>query len=112
MADDERQLLRGVLRLLLLELIGQDRTYGYALVVGLRARGLANATESTVYPALSRLEQEGLLTARLEASDQGAARKYYQLTMAGMAARTDAQAAWWSLREIVDGVVGKEDGRS
>lgn len=109
MADDERLLLRSVLRLLLLELIGQERTYGYALVVGLRSRGLTQAGESVVYPALSRLEQEGLLEAHLEASGQGAARKYYQLTEAGEAARAHARSAWRSLQDSVGKVLGEEE---
>lgn len=112
MADDGRQLFRGVLRLLLLELIGQERTYGYALVVALRERGLTHAMESTVYPALARLEQDGLLAASLEASGQGAARKYYDLTTAGETARADAREVWRSLRTIVDGVIGKDEGSS
>jgi PadR family transcriptional regulator, regulatory protein PadR len=107
--DDDRQLLRGVLRLLLLDLIAQERTYGYALVMALRDHGLEQAGESTIYPALSRLEKEGLLEAHLEASGQGAARKYYQLTDDGQTARANARQAWQSLQSTVAAILTKGD---
>ena len=102
MSDESSQLLRGALRLLLLELIAQGETYGYAAVVALRERGLASAGEGTVYPALQRLEREGLLSSRLAASRGGAARKYYRLTDDGERARRRVRAAWDDLVRVVD----------
>jgi PadR family transcriptional regulator, regulatory protein PadR len=92
--DDERQLFRGTVRLLLLERLARGESYGYAIVVELRALGLLQAAESTVYPALARLEKDGLVATRLEASGRGAARKYYRLTDAGRHTRDRARAAW------------------
>jgi PadR family transcriptional regulator, regulatory protein PadR len=100
----DAQLLKGVLRLLLLELLAQGESYGYELVLRLREHGLDSAGEGSVYPALSRLEREGLLVSKLEASRRGAARKYYRLTPAGESALADARAAWAALRETVDRV--------
>jgi PadR family transcriptional regulator, regulatory protein PadR len=71
----DAQLLKGVLRLLLLELLAQGESYGYELVVQLRAHGLQSVGEGSVYPALGRLEREGLLASKLEPSGRGAARK-------------------------------------
>lgn len=112
MADEERQLLRGTLRLLLLELIGQDETYGYELVVALRRHGLSQVGESTVYPALSRLERDGMLAARLEASGRGAARKYYRLTAAGERARRETRTSWDRIVGALDAIAAPEQESS
>ena len=47
-----------------------------------------------MYPALSRLEREKRLTARLVASDEGPARKYYRPTAAGYEALAAGTAQW------------------
>ena len=68
------QLLKGVLSLLLLELLAQRESYGYEVVQRLHTIGLIGVLEGTVYPALSRLEREGRLSTRLVASPYGPAR--------------------------------------
>ena len=95
------QLLKGVLSLLLLELLAQRESYGYEVVQRLHTIGLIGVLEGTVYPALSRLEREGRLTTRLVASTSGPARKYYRPTKAGYAALADGTASWMTLAEIV-----------
>lgn len=106
--EDERQLFRGAVRLLLLERLARGESYGYAIVVELRDLGLAHAAESTVYPALARLEKDGLVAARLEPSGRGAARKYYRLTDPGRHARDRAREAWDTLARAVDDVASNE----
>lgn len=97
----DAQLLKGVLRLLLLELISQGETYGYEVVVRLREHGLESAAEGSVYPALSRLEREGLLSSELKASTRGAARKYYRLNEDGQTALDEARGSWATLVRTV-----------
>src|SRR5450631_1583645 len=92
---------KGVLSLLLLELLAQRESYGYEVVQRLHAIGLIGVLEGTVYPALSRLEREGRLTTRLVASTSGPARKYYRPTKAGYAALADGTTSWMTLAEIV-----------
>jgi PadR family transcriptional regulator, regulatory protein PadR len=106
--EDERQLFRGAVRLLLLQRLARGESYGYAIVVELRDLGLVHAAESTVYPALARLEKDGLVAARLEASGRGAARKYYRLTAAGRQAHDRAREAWDTLARAVDDVATSE----
>jgi PadR family transcriptional regulator PadR len=105
MSDHDPQMLKGVLSLLLLELCAEQEDYGYALVVRLQQRGFAELSEGTVYPALTRLESQGLLAARLVRSSSGPARKYYRPTAAGHAERDRARAAWRSLVAAVSTVV-------
>jgi len=98
----DSQLLKGVLSLVLLHLLAESESYGYELVAGVRKLGLVDLSEGTVYPALSRLERDGLLLSRKVASTEGPPRKYYRLSATGnkqLAVRTQA---WSSLVAIVD----------
>ena len=77
------QVRKGVLELCILRALEDDERYGYELVKTLAAvPGLA-LTEGTLYPLLSRLRVAGLISARLEESTEGLARKYYSLTREG-----------------------------
>jgi PadR family transcriptional regulator, regulatory protein PadR len=95
------QLLKGVLPLLLVRLLAERESYGYEVVQRLHEAGLVGVLEGTVYPALSRLEREGLLEARLVASNSGPARKYYRPTAEGRAALAEGTAAWLSFVDVV-----------
>jgi len=95
------QLLKGVLTLLLLHLLAERESYGYEVVQRLHEIGLPDVAAGTVYPALSRLEREAWLSARLVASDEGPARKYYRPTPAGLTALARRTEQWRSLAELV-----------
>jgi len=95
------QLLKGVLSMLLLRLLAERESYGYELVGRLRDLGLDGIAEGTVYPALSRLEREGRVAARLIASRSGPARKYYRPTPAGYTALAEGVGAWRDLAGAV-----------
>ena len=99
------QLLKGVLSLLLLQLLAERESYGYEVVQRLHEIGLADILEGTVYPALARLEREGRVKARLVSSNAGPARKYYRPTRAGYDALTSGTANWLSLADIVGSVL-------
>jgi PadR family transcriptional regulator PadR len=103
--NHDPQLLKGVLSLVLLHLLAEQESYGYEVVQRLHAIGLTDVLEGTVYPALSRLEREGRLTARLVASTAGPARKYYRPTPAGYAALRGGTADWGALAAIVGSVL-------
>jgi PadR family transcriptional regulator, regulatory protein PadR len=101
------QLLKGVLSLLLLQLLAERESYGYEVVQRLHETGLADVLEGTVYPALARLEREGRVSARLVASNAGPARKYYQPTPAGYQALATGAASWSSLADVVGSVLNR-----
>ncbi|MCL3859977.1 PadR family transcriptional regulator [Actinotalea sp. K2] len=102
------QLLKGVLPLLVLRLLTEQESYGWELVTRLQAAGLTDITTGTVYPVLSRLEREGLISARLVASTAGPARKYYRPTTNGAAALAAAVAGWDDLARTVSAVLGRQ----
>lgn len=77
------QVKKGILELCILNALAADECYGYDLVKQLVETHGLGVTEGTVYPLLSRLRVAGLITARLEESPSGPARKYYSLTNDG-----------------------------
>ena len=101
------QLLKGVLSLLLLQLLAERESYGYEVVQRLHEIGLADVLEGTVYPALARLEREARVSARLVASNAGPARKYYRPTSAGYEALLMGTANWFSLADVVGSVLNR-----
>ena len=101
------QLLKGLLSLLLLHLLAERESYGYEVVQRLHAIGLSDVLEGTVYPALTRLEREGRVTARLVSSSSGPARKYYRPTADGYQALAAGAAAWAHLSSIVNTVLAQ-----
>ena len=105
--NHDPQLLKGVLSLLLLQLLAEQESYGYEVVQRLHEIGLADVLEGTVYPALARLEREGRLSARLVSSNAGPARKYYRPTPAGYEALVSGTANWLSLADVVGSVLNR-----
>jgi PadR family transcriptional regulator PadR len=80
------QVRKGLLELCILNALAAREYYGYDLVKNLVQLPGLGVTEGTVYPLLSRLRGQGLVSTRLEESPEGPARKYYQLTDKGRAA--------------------------
>lgn len=77
------QVRKGVLELCILRALENEERYGYEIVKNLAAVPGMALTEGTLYPLLSRLRVAGLISARLEESSEGPARKYYSLTREG-----------------------------
>ncbi len=107
----DTQLLKGVLTLVILELLGRRESYGYQLAGDIRRLGLDSLPDGTIYPALNRLEREGLITARLVPSDLGPARKYYTTTPAGHEVLEERARAWRHLVAAVDPLFGRSRGK-
>ncbi|MDO5630005.1 MAG: PadR family transcriptional regulator [Mobilicoccus sp.] len=77
------QLVKGVLDLAVLAVVAREDGYGYDVVRRLRAAGLAEVGEASVYGTLRRLFAAGALTSYVVPSEEGPHRKYYGLTPQG-----------------------------
>ena len=99
------QLLRGVLDLCLLAVIGDGPAYGYEMTKRLRARGLSIVGEGSIYPLLGRLERDGMVETRREASNGGPPRKYYSLSLDGRRALESGVEEWKAARDAIDGAL-------
>ena len=78
----------GLLRLLVLHLLGAGPSYGNQLMdrVGALTGGLVGVNPNTMYPLLRTLEAEGLVAGRWEHPERRS-RRFYELTAAGAAER-------------------------
>ncbi len=77
------QVRKGVLELCILNALEGRERYGYELVKELSELPGFGLTEGTLYPLMSRLRLQGLVTTRLVESSEGPARKYYCLSPLG-----------------------------
>lgn len=77
------QVRKGLLELFVLNALADKECYAYQLVKTLVELPGLGVGESTLYPLLSRLRVQGIISARLVESNEGPARKYYALTPKG-----------------------------
>lgn len=100
--ENNAQLLKGVLEYCVLKLIAKKSTYGYDIVMQLKKIGFADISESTLYPLLLRLEQQGKVTVERKPSPKGPSRKYYVITEKGRQALLDFWQEWNQLCGLVE----------
>lgn len=77
--------MRSILSLAVLAVVAEGETYGYAVAQRLQQAGLGTVKGGTLYPALTRLEEDGLLASNWQAGDGGPGRKYFAITPDGLA---------------------------
>jgi PadR family transcriptional regulator PadR len=80
------QLRRGTLEYCVLALLRDGRRYGFELVRTLSAADGLLVSEGTIYPLLSRLRRDQLVTTSWQESETGPPRRYYQITAVGQRA--------------------------
>ena len=105
-----QQLKKGVLEMLVLEIICQEPTYGYELTAMLKIRSgeLFTLKEGTLYPILYRLEDDGLITSNWSAPEgRTAPKKMYTATEAGHNARRERAEIWQHFSDTVSNYIKK-----
>ncbi|WP_433368524.1 PadR family transcriptional regulator [Actinoplanes sp. CA-142083] len=105
MVNAPRPWLHGFLDLCLLAMLRERPDYGYGLAQRLAAAGVADVPGGTLYPALLRLEQQGLAEPSWQPSESGPRRKYYAVTHAGRTALDAQVAEWQRFRDGIDVLV-------
>src|SRR2546428_6633402 len=88
------ELKKGSIQLCLLALLAKGEKYGFQILRELRdkSNGFFDLKEGTLYPALRRLEERGVVQSRWQEPESGMARKYYRLTDRGRTAPAEALA--------------------
>ncbi|WP_405386380.1 PadR family transcriptional regulator [Streptomyces sp. NBC_01102] len=107
--DDLTEMLKGTLEGCVLEIIGGEETYGYAITRQLNGLGFADVVEGTVYTILLRLERNKLVQVTKRPSGVGPPRKFYSLNDAGR----EELAKFWAKWQYVSSRINKlrEGGR-
>jgi PadR family transcriptional regulator len=93
----DSDLLRGNTDSMLLFLIQEHgESYGYRLIreIQERSRGFFRFKEGTVYPALRKLENDGLIQGSWKRLDSGQERRYYRITARGRDVLRKKLAMW------------------
>src|SRR5215475_10482259 len=103
MKPTKSDLPQGTLDLLILKVVALGPVHGYAIARRLDqvSRGVIQVPQGSLYPALHRLENRGLLTARWDEAEIGRETRFYRLTRKGLARlETESQ----SLRRLTDAI--------
>jgi DNA-binding PadR family transcriptional regulator len=98
--------LKGHLDLLLLAVLAEGPAHGYAVICSLRARsgGTFDLPEGTIYPALHRLERQGLLDSRW-LDEAPRRRRVYALTPKGEQALSRRREEWRQFAKAIEATV-------
>ncbi len=96
MAKSKNDTLQGALDLLILKTLSHGAMHGYriALHIGQASAEALRVEEGSLYPALHRIEQAGLLTSQWRMTDTGRRARFYSLTPAGKR-QLQAEAEQW-----------------
>jgi transcriptional regulator len=91
------ELLPGTLDMLILKAVSLKPLHGYGVLLRIRqiSRNALDIPQGSLYPALYRLEHQGLINAKWGASDNNRKAKFYTLTTSGRR-RLDQEAAGWN----------------
>ena len=101
----DAQLKRGLLDACLLAILGQGESYGYKIIQS--AQQVMAIRESTLYPILRRMEQQGYLTT-WQQEYNGRLRKYYRITPEGEQRLNNFREEWRDVKQMVDYIMGGE----
>ncbi|MCL1631989.1 PadR family transcriptional regulator [Sporolactobacillus sp. CPB3-1] len=97
-------ILRGHLDSIILRLLKDEDSYGYALSkkISHRTGGRFEIKEATLYAVFQRLEKKQLIESYYGARSHGGKRKYYRITTLGKAYLYEMVREWQEVKEIVD----------
>jgi transcriptional regulator len=104
----EGEMLKGHLDMIVLAaLAAVGSAHGYAIIEEIKRRsgGAFDLPEGTIYPALHRLEQGGLLKSNWMTADTGRRRRVYSLTKTGTRALVERRAVWRQFSDAIGGLL-------
>jgi transcriptional regulator len=93
---------------LILEALEREPSHGYRIAQRIkeRSQGVLDFKEGTLYPALHKLEQEGLVEST-EGVERGRRRRSYRITEAGRRTLARDRASWRQLSRAVTAILGE-----
>jgi transcriptional regulator len=116
---DESQMTRaksdlpqGTLDMLILTSVASGPQHGYAIAQRLQqiSRDVIQVRQGSLYPALHRLENRGLLATEWRQSETGRDARYYSLTRKGSAELESERANWRRLTRAVSVILRTAEG--
>jgi transcriptional regulator len=112
MMTTKSDLPQGTLDLLILKIAALGAIHGYAIAQRLQqvSRDVVQVPQGSLYPALHRLENRGLLAADWQETETGREAKFYRLTRKGRAKLEAETASWQRLAEAVGLILKMSEG--
>jgi transcriptional regulator len=100
---DPAGVLPGTLDLLILKAVSLGRLHGYGVLlrIGQISGGALEIQQGALYPALYRLEHQGLIASEWGVSENNRRAKYYRLTAAGRRRLGEETASWQRLADAI-----------
>lgn len=99
--NTKAQMRKGVLEFCILSILRGGEHYPSEVIEKMKEAKLI-VVEGTLYPLLTRLKNDGLLSYRWEESSSGPPRKYYKLTEVGEKFLGELEVTWKELVDAVD----------
>lgn len=97
------QMRKGILEYCILTIISRREAYASDILEILKAADLI-VVEGTLYPLLTRMKNNGLLSYRWQESKDGPPRKYYQLTDEGSSLLDDLRQEWQAISQSISAI--------
>lgn len=109
---EKSDLPQGTLDLLILKIVAVGPVHGYGIAQRLQqvSRDVVQVPQGSLYPALHRLENRGLLAADWKETESGREAKFYRLTRKGRAQLAEEAASWERLAEAVALILALSEG--
>lgn len=110
--DAVSDLIRGNIDAIILNVLSRGDSYGYEVLkeIATASRGEYEMKEPSLYTSLKRLEGQGFVMSYWGDETQGARRKYYRITDAGVSELRDATDRWVRVRRIIDRLLNEDGG--
>jgi PadR family transcriptional regulator, regulatory protein PadR len=101
--SDTTELLQGTLDLLILKAVSLGPLHGYGVLLRIQqiSQNRLQIQQGSLYPALYRLEHQGLITSEWGESENKRTAKYYRLTAAGRRRFKEETAYWRRFSETI-----------
>jgi PadR family transcriptional regulator, regulatory protein PadR len=107
-------LLPGTLDMLILKAVSLGPLHGYGVLLRIQqiSKNLLQIEQGSLYPALYRLEHQGLIDAEWGTSDNNRRAKFYKLTVAGVKRLREETRQWGTLTTAVSNVLNATAGEA
>jgi PadR family transcriptional regulator, regulatory protein PadR len=108
MSTRPEEVRQGTLDLLVLKTISTHPAHGWGILQRIRQRSgdVFQVNQGSLYPALHRLEHDGLIESEWRASENNRRAKYYRLTAAGEHRLAEELRSWERFAGAVWGILG------
>ena len=101
------QMRKGMLEFCVLLLLSKGDSYVSEIIARMKSAHLI-VVEGTLYPLLTRLKNDGLLSYRWEESPSGPPRKYYSITPIGLSFLDELHSSWKEISQTVNHLLQNE----